>query len=201
MPRTKEKRKFVHEPSTHEIFICLSSLPSWTTILLQNGTQKPYMPFLQWLIERNFYEEREEKITIKRIASDYKSETTKVTKWLHEIYDDIIELNYERPKLFVNNKATVTCYFSYYDSHAAIHLGLDFLPRVYEEFSFFFIKARTGADRFWISKVQYEVFDKNVQATLWLEGGILNRYREMAVEEGLFKGWLGFMDKWHKHSF
>ncbi|RYE37906.1 MAG: hypothetical protein EOP48_27930 [Sphingobacteriales bacterium] len=117
------------------------------------------------------------------------------------MYDDIIDLNFDQPALFTTNKLAVKCYFRYYDSHATIWIGVDFLPREFEYFNFFFIKAKMGIDRFWVSRIEHELLETGVQTTLWLEGGSLNRFREMAVEEGLFKGWLHFRDKWDKASF
>ena len=55
MPRIKEKQKIIHEPSTHELFLCLGEMPSYSKILLENNSDKPYSKFLQWLLEINFY--------------------------------------------------------------------------------------------------------------------------------------------------
>jgi hypothetical protein len=127
-------------------------------------------------------------------------QATKITKWLHEIYNDILELNNEQETLFTNNKIPVILFFSYFDSSGNFTVGLDVIPRVYEEFNMYFIKAKVGTERFWVKRVEYEYNDDSVRIFLWLEGGILNRYREMAVEEALFKGWIGFMEKWDKSN-
>ncbi|MBK9958760.1 MAG: hypothetical protein IPP11_09245 [Chitinophagaceae bacterium] len=196
MPRTKERKKHIHEPSTHEVFLCLSSMLAWSQILLEKGVVKEYQSFLKGLIETRYFEDREEKVTIKQIAASFKHQTTKVTKWLHEIYNDILELNNDKEELFTNNKLPITCYFSYFDSSGSVTLGMDAVPRVYEEFNMYFMKAKVGCERFWVNRVEHEVHDTGAKIFLWLEGGILNRYREMAVEEALFKGWIGFMDQW-----
>jgi hypothetical protein len=200
MPRTKERRKFIHEPSTHEIFICLKSMVSWSKILHEHGPEKEYKPFLKKLLDANYFEGNEEKLMIKKIASALNAQTAKATRWLHEIYDDIIDLNFDKPQLFTNNKITAMFYCRYFDSSATVHLGIDVMPREFETFSFFFIKAKVGTGSFWVSRVEYEVYENSVQPAVWLEGGILNRYREMAVEEGIFKGWFHFMDRWDKNS-
>ncbi len=201
MSRTKERKKIIHEPSTQEIFRCLSCMPKWSQILYDEGVDKVYKPFLKWLIEAKYFEERKEKITIKNIAIGYKAEATKITKWLHEIYDDIIELNFDKSELFINNKIPVHFYIKHFDNHSSINLGVDVLPREYENVTIPFMRGKIGTDNFWVSRIEHEVYDGNIEITVWLDGGILNRFRELAVEEALFKGWLGFMDKWDKTSY
>lgn len=198
MSRTKERRKFIHEPSTHEIFSCLRSMVKWSNILFDHGPDKAYKPFLKSLIDCRYLEGREEKTTIKKIAGSFGLKTTKVTKWLHEIYNDILELNNDQEALFTNDKTPITLFFRYFDSSGSFTIGLDIIPRVYEEFNMYFIKAKVGTEMFWVKKVEHEYSDEGVRIFLWLEGGILNRYREMAVEEALFKGWIGFMEHWDK---
>ena len=102
MPQLKERTKILHQPSTHEIFMCLSYMPKWSEILWTHEVDKPYKPFLKWLIETRFFPHREEKITVKKLSLDFKMDASKITKWLHQIYDDIIELNFEKSDLFVS---------------------------------------------------------------------------------------------------
>ncbi len=201
MPRIKEREKFIHEPSTHEIFICLASMPSWSTVLLENVENKDYRQFLNWLIEKNFFKGNRGKVTIKQMAAEFGMKVSKISNWLPRIYDDIIELNSSKPELFSENKPLVNFFFSYHDSDASINLGVDMLPREYEDVSFFFIKAKIGTNRFWVSKVEHEIHDEGVEITIWLEGGFLNKYRELAVNEALFKGWIGLTDQWEKRPF
>ena len=89
MPRLKERRKIIHEPSTKEIFICLKNAPKFSELLLKNSPVKPYTEFLKWLCENGYNLDFEQRITIKKIASDFKGETSKVTKWIKEIYEEI----------------------------------------------------------------------------------------------------------------
>src|SRR5690242_2300462 len=46
-------------------------MPKWSKILLINGADKIYKPFLQWLIEVNFFHGRDEWRTIKQIANRF----------------------------------------------------------------------------------------------------------------------------------
>ena len=80
MPRFKERTKIHHNPSTHEIFICLKYMPHYPRILASHSSDKQYSQFLTWLIAEDFYKDREEKITIKMIASDFKADTASIRK-------------------------------------------------------------------------------------------------------------------------
>jgi len=86
MSRTKQRPKILHSPSTHEIFYCLSNSPTYCKILLGEQPQSSFSNFLKWLIEINFYKDLESKITIKRLATEFKSDSAKVTKWINDIY-------------------------------------------------------------------------------------------------------------------
>jgi hypothetical protein len=201
MGRTKERRKFIHEPSTHEIFYCLCGMPGYSKILLEQNPDKPYTDFLRWLIDKNFYNERTEKIAIKKIAADFKTDTAKATKWLKEIYEQIFELNYDKSELFQNNGVKVCMYMRHYDSSCSFYTALPELPRVFETIRFPFAKGKVGTDHFWVKKVEHEIVEDTATVTLWLDGGILNKYREFALDKALFKGWIHFMDVYDKQPF
>ena len=87
----------------------------YSKILLGERQSKPYGEFLNSLVQTNFYNANEEKITIKRLAADFKSDSTKVTKWIREIYDDIFELNYDKPDLFQKAGIRVALYLKHFD--------------------------------------------------------------------------------------
>ncbi len=181
MQRIKERRKILHIPSTHEIFLSLKGMTKYSNILANHNTDKPYIDFLRWLIERNFYETWKEKITIKKIATDYKTENTKVTRWLKEIYGDIFVLNYEKPDLFYGGGTKVCLFFNHNDNYQDIFTFLPVIPREFETVRFPFVKSKLGIDYFWVKRVEHEIFDE-VTVTIWLQGGFGNKYREFTLE-------------------
>lgn len=200
MARTKERQKIFHQASTKEILACLASMANWLQLLLQNGSEKDYFPFLQSLLRSEFLQE-ETIPSIKELSKSIGTDSTKATKYLRQIYDDIIELNNAQPTLFIGNKNPVNFYFQYYDDGAYLQVGLDVIPRQYESIRFYFIKAKLGIDQFWVKRVDHEILNDRIEITVWLEGGFLNRFRELAVDEALFKGWIGLMDEWQMHPF
>ncbi|MDP4286235.1 MAG: hypothetical protein Q8891_17635 [Bacteroidota bacterium] len=150
MPRTKERRKIDHTPSTPEILICLNCMPLYKRILADHRAGKLYSDFLKWLIEKDLYKVLEEKITIKKIAADFKNDTARVTKWIREICDDIFELNYEKPELFQKSGTKVDVDFRNYDDYCTFYTSLPVVPREFEKVSFPFVKAKVGIEWFWV---------------------------------------------------
>lgn len=201
MGRTKERRKILHEPSTHETFYCLCGMPIYAKILAEQNTGKPFSDFLQWLIERNFYNDSTEKITIKKISTDYKSDSTKVTKWIKEIYEEIFELNYNKPELFQRDGVKLSMYMQHYDNGCTFYTSLPVLPREFETLRFPFVKSKVGIEYFWVKKVEHEIVENTSNVTIWLHGGSVNKYREYALDKALFQGWIHFMDVYDKHDF
>lgn len=200
MPRIKERPKFNHNPSTHEIFICLKYMPHFPKILADHSADKLYSEFLKWLIAEDFYNNRGERITIKKIATDFKTDTARVTKWIKEIYADIFGLNYDKPELFLTSGTKVCLYFSYYDDSCTFWASLQVIPREFETVRFPFVKAKVGIDFFWVKKVEHEITDESM-VTIWLQGGFVNKYREFALDKALFQKWIHFMDVHHKNDF
>jgi len=201
MARTKERRKIVHEPSTHEIFRCLCGMPAYSKTLLENKPGKSFTDFLRWLIEVNFYNDEEGKITIKKLAAGFKTDTAKATRWINEIYQEIFELNYDKPELFQGDGIKVTLYMKSYDNHCSFDTTIPVVPREFETLRFPFVHGKVGIDYFWVKKVEHEIGDNSYTVTIWLEGGFLNKYREFALDKALFQGWIGFMEIYEKHSF
>ena len=83
----KKRPEVLHTPSTIDIFHSISSNPEWAQLLIGRG--KEYDQFLKNLIEHKFYEDENQRRTIKSIAEQTGFPTIKVTKWINKIYKDI----------------------------------------------------------------------------------------------------------------
>ena len=200
MPRIKQRPKILHSPSTHQIFYCLSNSPAYCKTLLDEQPQSAFSNFLKWLIEINFYNDFESKITIKRLATEFKSDTAKVTKWIKDIYEEIFDLSYDKPHLFQKNGIGVSLHLKSYDNFCTFNTCMPVIPREFEEIEFPFVKAKIGTARFWVKKVQHEIAD-TTSVAVWLQGDFLNKYREFALDKAIFQGWIGYSDIYHLYSF
>lgn len=201
MGKIKERRILIHKPSTQEILHCLSIMPSYSTLLLQQYPDKPYSEFLKWLIDKNYYKGLNKKITIKRISVEFKAEAVKVTKWIKEIYEEIIELNYDKPELFQTNGNKVCLEMKHYDSYFSFYTSLPIFPREYETLKFPFAEGMVGTRNFWVKKIEHEIIEDNALVTIFLVGEVLNKYREFALDKALFQGWIHYMDVYELSPF
>ncbi|MBK9221930.1 MAG: hypothetical protein IPO16_07370 [Saprospiraceae bacterium] len=201
MGRAKERRRIIYKPSTLEIFYCLSCMPSYSKLLLDQYPDKPYTDFLWWLIEKEFYKELTEKIAIKKISADFRTDAAKVTKWLKQIYEQIFERNSNRPELFRNNGLKVCMYMNHNDNSCYINTSLPTLPREFETISFPFAKGKVGTDHFWVKKVEHVIVEDSVEVIIWLEGRILNKYREFSLDKALFQDKIHFMDYFNMQEY
>jgi hypothetical protein len=200
MSRIKQRSKILHTPSTHEIFYCLSQSPGYCKTLLDEQPQSSFSNFLKWLIEINFYNDVESKITTKRLATEFKSDAAKVTKWIHDIYEEIFDLNYDKPHLFQNNGIGVSLHLKSYDNFCTFKTSISVIPREFEDIEFPFVKAKMGTARFWVKKVQHEIAD-TTSVAIWLQGDFLNKYTEFAIDKALFYGWIGYSDTYRLYPF
>jgi hypothetical protein len=201
MKRVRQKEKMVHIPSTKQVLYCLSDEVSWCQALLQFGERPDYKEFLSWLLEKKFSYEEEERTSIKKIAESFGEKPVIVTKWIHLIYDELIELNYYNPSLFRNGGIPVTLFFSYFDSHSSLAVNLQAIPRQYERFSFSFIKAKLGTDRFYVESISHDYQNGSSRIMIYLEGGSENKYRDWLREKALFYRHIGFWENWHLKEF
>ena len=148
--RRQQRKLILHYATTLEKLYCLSNSQVWAKLLL--GKDKKYNQFLEDMCRNEFFK-NEEKVSVKKIATDLGFNYAHITKWIAQIYEDIFELNSEEPELFQTPGIKHDCYFKYYDSYAYFTLWLPQIPKEFEEFDFHFVKAKVGINRFWVKNV------------------------------------------------
>lgn len=201
MYRTKERKKITYQARSIDIFLSLESMPKWANILLSQSS-KPYLTFLQWLVDCNFLQGREEKIQMQALSKEFgQANTSKITKWLKEIYEDILDLNFNKPELFVEGGIKQEYYIQKYDNSVNLTMWLPNVPRKYESFEIPFLRGKFGSDYFWVTQVNHIIDNNEYKVSIWLKGGFVNTYREMLLERALFEGHLGLSDDFEKYDF
>ena len=193
--KSKEKILFLHESSTKEKLYCLSSNQKWSELLIGKG--KNYEQFLQRICQKNFFKDLESN-SVTKIGAILGFKPAHITKWIAQIYDDIYELTIEEPNLFKSSEIRHDCYFHNYDNHARLSIWLPQTPRECERFELDFLKAKLGTYSFWVKTVYHHYENGEYSVHLELNGGNLNRYREILVDKALFKGTLNLMDLYKK---
>ncbi len=202
MPRIKKRVEYHHQPSTHEILLCLESMPKWVDILLENS-DKAYCTFVKWYADNDFFKERTDRVTVKQLSKDYgKADTVKITKWIAEVYNDILDLHIEKPQVFKEEKGIrQNFYCKNNDDSASITMYLPVVPRMYEELKIPFLKGKLGVDFFWVCKVNYEIENDELLITVWLRGGFANQYRDTLLQRAEFERVISFYERYTKHDY
>lgn len=202
MSRTKHKKELHHEPKTSDILFSLESMPQWIDVLLEHS-DKIYRPFIKWYADNGFSKGITGKPTVKQLSKDYgQADSGKITKWIAEAYNDILELHLIDPDLFTESVGIRQHYFvKNYDDVTNLTMSLPTVPRIYEEVRIQFLNAKLGTSHFYVSHVDYEITSAGMQASVWLRGGFANPYRDMLFHRAVFEGRMDMMDKHKKYDF
>ena len=84
---------YEHKPLPKDFLIAL--IYNVCYIKLLDTQRKPYQELAEWFIknEPNFLDDDKPMPSIKNIADEFATDYKKITKWIKDIYADIIELN------------------------------------------------------------------------------------------------------------
>ena len=158
---------------------------------------------MKWLNDNRFFVDRESKMTMKQLSKEYgQADAPKITKWIHEAYNDILFFHEESPDIFNTDFGIRQKYYiKYGDNIAGLTMWLPVVPRMYEEVRIPFLRAKIGIDFFWVYNVQYEVIETRMDICIWLRGGLPNPYREMLLQRAKFEGKYGLWDEKDKYDF
>jgi len=86
-----------------------------------------------------------------------------VTKWLGEIYQDVFDLNFDRPDLFKDEGLRHELYLKSNHGSATLSVWLKSTPRLYERLDIYFVKAKLGIDFFWVKAFITQLMTANIQ--------------------------------------
>jgi hypothetical protein len=158
---------------------------------------KPYEKVHQWLLRKhNFMSDENSRFpTIKEIATELSIDQTKFKNLMIKLYDDIIELNHEKPHLFASgNQILCDLYFKGFRASASFSLGLNAIPRIKDSFTFRFIEPRTQSNYFHVTQITHEIHSNGHEICVWLDVRGPNMYLELLKEKAHFRGGLSIME-------
>ena len=122
--------------------------------------------------------------------------TSKVTKWIADIHEDILILTKDKPEMFRKEGKGLkhTLHFKYYDSHTAPTYWLNTSPRENERLSSYFLNTKLGISSFWVIEVQHEFVDGENNIEVYLRGGFPNQYRSLLIDTAMFFGHISLIE-------
>jgi hypothetical protein len=180
----KEIFKQQYKASTKEYLVALALCPQFTRLL--NPDNKPFQQVHEWLLknEISLADENRKLPSIKEIALELKTDSTKISKQIKLIYQEIHLINEEYPESF-KKEGQKLCFlsFNYLDSYTHFNIGLDIIPRIGEVFHFCFIKPINGGTNFYVNDVVY-FCDKGFPETwVYLSHEYPNAYLQILKEK------------------
>jgi hypothetical protein len=175
-------------------FVFLIEYPKYCKLLLDNN--KAYYQLLKWVINFSYNKTEETLIPdIKNVSKETSISYNIIAKYIADIYNDVFELNYDKPNKFIIDKQTACrVSFNYLGSYASFVVGFNYIPRVGEQFNFPFIKPKMGAELFWVKEVTHEMLDGYQIITIYLTYDEPNNYLQLLKEKAYLHHELDWME-------
>lgn len=195
MGRRKDKPSINHTATSLEYLFSLGSMTIYSEKLLDVDNGKLYNEFLKLLLEKEFFNDHQN-INISKISKLTGFSTVKISKWLKEIYNDIILLNEEKPELFCcGNEIQVDLRCSYFDEYQIFTISLNTIPNKGDSFQFPFIKAKIGNDYFYVDAIYYQLENNKMEISITLKSGVYKSYRKFTFDKAKYEGKINIFDE------
>lgn len=192
------KKKLIFEKykaKTHEYLIALFYFPS--AVKLIKPKDRLQESLVNWFLDKEKYvpDESYDLPTIKALADELKMSSGAIRLQLERLYEDICDLNYERPFLFKKEKEILcNIIFRYQGNTAAFRVGLTHIPHTGDSFNFFFINPRLGSSSFWVKRIYHEYDDGGQKVTLMVSMDYPNAYLDLVREKAYLKRQISFSE-------
>lgn len=191
----KQKEIFEYKASSKDYLLALTSFPSFTKKINIQGHSCQKM--LEYFVnnERHFLNEDSQIPTMKELSSILNINVNRLSAQLKLIYDEILELNFNKPQIFTKDDE-IPCLlsFKYFDSYQTFNLGLKVVPRKSESFNFYFIKPRLGAASFHVERVYHDYENDGHSILLTLSPRYPNQYMELLKEKAYLRRDISFSE-------
>ena len=195
MGRRKDKPSINNTATSLEYLFSLGSMTIYSEKLLDVDNGKLYNEFLKLLLEKEFFNDHQN-INISKISKLTGFSTVKISKWLKEIYNDIILLNEEKPELFCcGNEIQVDLRCSYFDEYQIFTISLNTIPNKGDSFQFPFIKAKIGNDYFYVDAIYYQLENNKMEISITLKSGVYKSYRKFTFDKAKYEGKINIFDE------
>ena len=179
---------WVPQPSTRDYLYTLYTFPNYLKLL--NSKEKPYYNLLKWIIEKQTFldDDSYSLPTLGFIAKELNIGSSKLSLYLKNIYNDILDLNWHQPELFKKG-GQVPCLlmFKHWGHYESFNFGLDIIPRIGEHFHFDFVKPKLDCSYFHVDDINYEITSKGQRVTISMSSGSSNTYLKLLKDKAYLK--------------
>ncbi len=156
--------------------------------------QEKYKDLLNYLTAKDYLNDDNLKIpTFKEIENATGIKTYHIRKQLSEIYESFF--SYDNGMRFNFKKCEIVFIMKNYQRYASVICNnISHLPRIGDNISLSFVKAKVGTDYFYVDDIRH-YFEENSQSIhIFLKGGIFNQYWHNRLHEAMEKRELPFKD-------
>jgi hypothetical protein len=175
-----------YKPSTILVLSCLKSESQWLHLL--KGRNKPYdsiLTDLELLFDKMWLN-GDYKFSVSGLSQSFGIKTTLFVKWIHQIYNDIFELNEIDPELFMSEGIRHMLDFSCSNRYASFSLWLKTPLRPDESFDWFFLRAKLNLDFYFVYQISHNYSHGEHMISASLNTHFPNVYRKFIHEKALF---------------
>jgi hypothetical protein len=177
----------------NDLTVCLLNEYQWLNLL--SGKQRPYDQLIERLIllgEKMEKDDLNEEHKLTNLASCVNEKKPVLTRWLRQLYEDLLTLNFDTPNLFRKDGCSLYhlfCRDPNVKSYANLNLWLEKPLQTYDEFQIFFLKGKISMPHFWVERIHHEY--EKLRTTAWLKVGFANKYRETLLDRAKFENQIG----------
>ncbi|AJR04811.1 hypothetical protein [Siansivirga zeaxanthinifaciens] len=155
------------------LYSILSILPQ---VSKEFGNKEKYKSLISFLSAKDYYNDYDIPYpTMKEIEAVTGLKSYQLRKQLTEIYDKIFA--FDEDFEFEFNKTTMLIHVEYHKNFGAFNCKpLKYLPRIGENISLRFLKAKIGIDFFYVQDIRHSFEENRHTIDLFLKGGLFNSY-------------------------
>jgi hypothetical protein len=184
----KDGNEVRYQASTQDIFIALTSEAQWLDLLEISDKKVLKLINIIQLEGRKTDDEQGDSPSIKTIAKEIGTNPTNVSDWVVQLYDDLWQLNWQKPELFHKGALICECYFKggLDKQYCYFKLGLQHPFTPGDNFNWVFLRGKFSLMAFHVTSVGHEHINGKMKTFINFKIGYGNRYREMLLEKARF---------------
>jgi hypothetical protein len=192
---------YEHKPKPREYMLALAYNMCYVKLL--DFRDKPYASLALWFI-KNEAELKDDDIpypSINGIALEFGTDSKKITKWLKDIYDDIITLNQAQKNKFLGT-GQIMCNltFRYLGAATSFNLGLSVIPATGAHFEFNFIHPMIGRTGYFVSKIYHYLENGSHRVHIILEDEEPFLYYQLLKEKAYLENRISYAEYLGLHA-
>jgi hypothetical protein len=176
---------FEFKASTNDIFKALISEAQWLSLIKAFNKEHSALIDIIQKEAKNSDSEGFKMPSIKVLSGMLGLASSKVTKFINQLYDAVWALNLEQPKLFIPDSAFCTFYFKdgFSQQYAFFNLQVTHPINVGDGFNWSFLLGKFNTTTFFVESIDHEHVNGRMATSIHLKSGYFNSYRKILIDK------------------